>query len=120
LEAWEEAWFQKREGGVLQDSLIPGPSITSGGMWGSRLYINGWYRGIFTRDCEIYYCRDGYEVGIIIDDLKVGVEAGKSLKRYPKGVIASKLEMCPTFCIIWRKSNTVVWGINNELSSDSM
>ncbi|MCD6243659.1 MAG: hypothetical protein J7J65_00300 [Candidatus Korarchaeota archaeon] len=52
--------------------------------------------------------------------MKVGVEAGKSLKRYPKGVIASKLEMCPTFCIIWRKSNTVVWGINNELSSDSM
>jgi len=89
-------------------------------MWGSRLYINRWYRGIFTRDCEIYYCRDGYEVGIIIDDLKVGVEAGKSLKRYPKGVIASKLEMCPTFCIIWRKSNTVVRGINNELSSDSM
>ncbi len=46
---------------------------------------------------EIYYYRDGYEVDAISGGLKVEVKAGKSHRRYPKGVIVLEAEDIPYF-----------------------
>ncbi len=46
---------------------------------------------------EIYYYRDGYEIDAISGELKVEVKAGKSHRRYPKGVIVLEAEDIPYF-----------------------
>ncbi len=46
---------------------------------------------------EVYYFRDGYEVDVVADDLKVEVKAGKPHRRYPRDVIVLEREDIPYF-----------------------
>ena len=41
---------------------------------------------VYRRYGHVYYYRDGYEIDVVADDLKVEVKAGKPHRRYPKGV----------------------------------
>ncbi len=52
---------------------------------------------LYRRYGEIYYYRDGYEIDAISGGLKVEVKAGKSHRRYPKGVIVLEAEDLPYF-----------------------
>ncbi len=41
---------------------------------------------VYRRYGQVYYYRDGYEVDVVADGLKVEVKAGKPHRRYPKGI----------------------------------
>jgi hypothetical protein len=48
---------------------------------------------------EVYYYRDGYEIDVVADGLKVEVKAGKPHRRYPRGVTVLDREDIPEFLV---------------------
>ncbi len=80
--------FRKERKIFLRDpSLARAMSIwTASGFLESALYEWVVQEHLMRKFGSIYYWRDGYEVDIIAEGLKVEAKAGKPRRRYPKGV----------------------------------
>ncbi len=52
---------------------------------------------LFRKYGEVYYYRNGYEIDVIVNDMKIEVKAGKSHRRYPKGVKILEADDIPIF-----------------------
>lgn len=64
---------------------------------GSALYEWVIQEHLMRRFGSVYYWRDGYEVDVIADGLKVEVKAGKPHRRYPRGVKTLDKDDIPLF-----------------------
>lgn len=54
---------------------------------------------VFRKFGEIYYFRNGYEVDVVADNLKIEVKAGKVHRKYPRGVRVLEKEEVPFFLL---------------------
>jgi predicted AAA+ superfamily ATPase len=54
---------------------------------------------IFRKFDEVYYFRNGYEVDVVANNLKIEVKAGKSHNKYPKDVKVLEREDVPFFLL---------------------
>ncbi|ASJ07718.1 AAA family ATPase [Thermococcus siculi] len=54
---------------------------------------------VFRKFGEVYYFRNGYEVDVIADNLKIEVKAGKSHRKYPRNVRVLEREDVPFFLL---------------------
>lgn len=52
---------------------------------------------VYRKYGQVYYYRNGYEVDVLADGLRVEVKAGKAHRRYPKGVLVLEEEDLPEF-----------------------
>ncbi|MCD6348180.1 MAG: ATP-binding protein [Candidatus Korarchaeota archaeon] len=90
--------FKKEKKVFFRDPLIPRAFYSiRGEVRREALYEWIVQEHLYRRYGEVYYYRDGYEIDVISGDLKIEVKAGKSHRRYPKGVIVLEAEDVPYF-----------------------
>ena len=65
----------------------------------SVIYENVVQEHLYRKFGEVYYYKDFYEINVIAGEIKLGIKAGKTRAKYPKGVTVLNKEDIPEFLL---------------------